>query len=159
MPTVESYKQGVPCWVDLATSDVSGAIEFYGGLFGWRFDAYPMGPEQGGITYYMSTINGGNVAGLIELMPGMDQATAWNTYIAVDDADAAAQRAVDAGGTVLMAPDEIPGSGRSALVQDPEGARISLWQQKGHIGSSVVNESGSVVWNEMHGAHVHHGPP
>lgn len=149
MPKVESYAQGTPCWVDLISSDVEGAKTFYGSLFGWEYDANPMGPDM---TYYMATKSGGNVAGLMQQMPDMATAgvpSLWNTYIAVDSADEAAARVTEAGGSLMFPPDDVPGSGRMAVGTDNAGTHIGFWEAKGHIGSSVVNEPGAVVWNEL----------
>lgn len=149
MPTVDSYTQGTPCWSDLSSSDVEGAKHFYGSLFGWDFDGRAMGPDM---TYYMATLKGRNVAGLLQQMPDMAAAgvpSFWNTYIAVDSVDEAAAKVAEAGGTLIFPPDEVPGSGRMVLVTDPTGAQISFWESKGHIGASVVNEPGAVIWNEL----------
>ena len=155
MAIVESYLQGTPCWVDLVTTDVVSAREFYGSLFGWQYDAYPMGPPEAGLTYYMSTLHGKNVAGLMQDFDDAAETDVhWNTYLAVDDADAAAARAVEAGGTLVRPVDEIPGSGRIGSLLDPSGAAIGLWQTTGHIGSAVVNEPGAVIWNELRSGDV-----
>jgi uncharacterized protein len=154
MPTVESYAQGTPCWVDLSSSDVDRSKEFYGSLFGWEFQANVMSPEM---TYYMATLPGGNVAGLMAQMA--DQASggapsAWTTYLAVDSAEEAAAKVAGAGGTLLAPADEVPGSGWMAIALDPAGALFGLWQAGGHIGASVVNEPGAVIWNELQVANV-----
>ena len=73
----------------------------------------------------------------------------WNTYIAVDDVDAAADRAEKAGGQVVMPPFDVMDAGRMTFVIDPTGAAIAFWQAKGHIGATVVNEAGAVIWNEL----------
>ncbi|RFA23552.1 VOC family protein [Subtercola boreus] len=146
MSIVEKYPQGAPCWIDLITTDVDGARAFYGELFGWNYDAYPM---PGDATYYMSTIGGKNVAGLMQQPTPDAGPTSWQTYIAVDDAEAAAARVTEAGGTLLFPVDEIPGSGRMTIALDTEGARFGVWQTTGHIGSAVVNEHGAPLWHEL----------
>ncbi|MCZ2401830.1 VOC family protein [Paenarthrobacter sp. Z7-10] len=149
MPNVDSYSSGTPCWCDLVSSDVEGARQFYGSLFGWDFDGRAMGPDM---TYYMATLNGRNVAGLMQQMPDMAAAgipSVWNTYIAVDSVDSAAERITEAGGTLVFPPDEVPGSGRMVMATDTAGAYIGFWEGKGHIGASVVNEPGTVIWNEL----------
>jgi len=73
----------------------------------------------------------------------------WNTYIAVDSADEATERAKAAGGTVAMEPFDIPQAGRMAFVLDPAGTPVALWQAGDHVGASVVNEPGAVIWNEL----------
>ena len=37
---------GAPIWIDLTTSDLGHAQQFYGAVFGWTFEA--AGPEYGG---------------------------------------------------------------------------------------------------------------
>src|SRR4051812_50222598 len=43
---IDEYEPGVPSWIDIGTSDVQGAADFYGALFGW--DAPEGPPETGG---------------------------------------------------------------------------------------------------------------
>ena len=35
MPAVNSIPVGAPIWLDLSTSDLDRAADFYGALFGW----------------------------------------------------------------------------------------------------------------------------
>ncbi|HET8592630.1 MAG TPA: VOC family protein [Solirubrobacterales bacterium] len=66
------------------------------------------------------------------------------------DADAAARRVEDAGGTVLMGPFEIPGeAGRMAVCRDSGGAAFSIFQPKRHKGAELVNEVGAWTWNNL----------
>jgi predicted enzyme related to lactoylglutathione lyase len=51
----------------------------------------------------------------------------WIAYIAVDDADAAAEKAGSLGGQVLLPPTEIPGFGRAAVLRDPQGAAFGVF--------------------------------
>jgi predicted enzyme related to lactoylglutathione lyase len=147
MPVVTSYKQGTPSFVDLATTDEAGAITFYGALFGWTEEANPMGPDQ---YYHMFSLNGSVVAGMYKMAPEMgDHPPYWATYITVDNADEAGQRAVAAGGKLVMEPMDVFTFGRMVGIQDPQQAFVNLWQAKDHIGSQIVNEPGSVVWNEL----------
>jgi predicted enzyme related to lactoylglutathione lyase len=73
----------------------------------------------------------------------------WNSYVAAADVDAITGRAADAGGTVLMPPMDVMDAGRMAVVADPTGAPIALWQAKNNIGSEVVNEPGAFCWSEL----------
>lgn len=74
---------------------------------------------------------------------------AWNTYVWVDDADATAEKVLQAGGAVLAEPFDIYGVGRMALLADTEGAAFSVWQAREHRGSKVVNEHGAVIFNGL----------
>ena len=144
MPERQSYLPGTPSWVDIGT-DVEAAKAFYGGLFGW--DAMEAGPveETGG--YGMFTKAGKMVAGFgPQMNPGPP---VWATYVSVDDADATAAKVQAASGTVVMAPMDVMTAGRMAVFQDPQGAFFSVWQPGEHTGAQLVNEPGSLSWNEL----------
>jgi uncharacterized protein len=143
MPKVTSYRQGVPNWVDVSTPDIAGATSFYTSLFGWT--AEDLGEQAG--HYTMLRKDGADVAGLGPNFSGGPPS--WMTYLAVDDVDAAVARVADAGGSVMMPPDDIFDSGRMAVAADPAGAVFGMWQAKQHIGSAVVNEPGTPVWHEL----------
>ena len=148
MSKVTKYKPGAFCWVDLATSDETGASAFYTALFGWTTSPIPMGPD---FNYVMCSLNGEHVGALFappaEHTGGLPPH--WKSYVSVVDADANAARAAELGGTVAYAPMDVPGSGRMAILIDPTGAMIATWQSSGHSGAGVVNEPGSLVWNEL----------
>jgi predicted enzyme related to lactoylglutathione lyase len=139
------YPQGVPAWVDLSTSDAQAAREFYGGLFGWEWDV-STDPQFGG--YSQALLRGKRVAGL---GPRMDdsQPVAWTTYLATDDVDKVAQAIGEHGGAVVMPPMSVGEEGRMVVASDPTGVFFGLWQPGTHAGAQLVNEPGTVVWNEL----------
>jgi predicted enzyme related to lactoylglutathione lyase len=79
---------------------------------------------------------------------GAGAETTWNTYVAVDDADAAAGAIAAAGGTVVSEPTDAGDGGRAALCSDPAGAAFRLWQPRTRLGAQVVNAPGA--WNFSH---------
>lgn len=144
MPERDGYAPGTPGWVDIGT-DVEGAKAFYGALFGWTAqDAGP--PEQsGGYGFFLK--DGRMVAGYgPQQTPGRPF---WTTYVVVGDADEAAKRVEQAGGTVVMSPTDVMTQGRMAVFSDPQGAFISAWQPGEHRGAQLVNEPGALCWNEL----------
>jgi len=146
MPKVERYRHGVPSWVDVSTRDVEASAAFYGKLFGWSLGP-DLGPEAGG--YRMLRKDGLDVAGVGPLM-AEDAPPAWSSYINVDDADAACERVGPAGGNLIMGPMDLPnGSGRMALATDPTGGFVGIYQAGTHHGAVLVNETGTLVWNEL----------
>jgi predicted enzyme related to lactoylglutathione lyase len=149
MPERTSYVQGTPNWVDLQTPDQAAAKAFYAGLFGWAYDDQPMSEGQ---VYSMAMLDGKNVGAIAPQSPELAAAGAppmWNTYLAVDSVDDAASKVEAAGGKVLMPPFDVMDSGRMTFVADPGGATAGLWQAGSHIGASLVNEPGTVIWNEL----------
>ena len=144
-----SYAPGTFCWVDLAATDQDAAKKFYSTIFGWTANDLPMGD---GVTYSMMQKNGKNAAAIAPMMPMQKDAGSpptWNSYIAVDNVDTTANKAASLGGTVVMPPMDVPEAGRMAIVQDPTGAYVSLWQPGNHKGAEVVNETGAVCWQEL----------
>lgn len=140
---VGRYEHGVPCWVDLGTSDIPKGAEFYSRLFGWEVEFG--GEEVGG--YSMASLRGRFVAGLgPQMNPGPPT---WTTYVSVDSAEEAVARAKSSGGNVLMGPMDVMDAGRMAIFSDPAGAVISVWQPMKHIGAQIVNEPGTLSWNEL----------
>jgi len=149
MPVRTSYAQGTPNWVDLQTTNQNAAKAFYGGLFGWTFDDQQM--PQGG-AYSMAKLGDEQVAAIAPQPPEVAAAGAppmWNTYLAVDSADDAVGKVEAAGGQVAMAPFDVMDAGRMAFVLDPSGAAVAFWQAGQHIGATLVNEPGTVTWNEL----------
>jgi uncharacterized protein len=140
----ERYEQGTFSWADLGTSDPEAAKAFYSGLFGWQTEDSPL--PQGGM-YTLAKLQGRAVAGLAGTMPG--QPTAWNSYVTVDDADAAATRAGELGATVIAEPFDVMELGRMAVLQDPVGAFICVWQARGSIGAELVNGHGRLSLNQL----------
>ena len=149
MPEVTKYAQGTPSWLDLATTDLSGAERFYGELFGWECKRVPAGEGQ---FYSMQYLKGRSVAGMMEQSKEqIEQGIPpnWSTYITVDDVDAVVAKSEKLGGRVITAPIDVFDNGRLAVLQDPEGAFFFLWQANKHIGTELVNEHGTVIWNEL----------
>ena len=145
MPERTEYTPGTPSWVDVSAPDVEAAAAFYAGLFGWSVEA-DQRPEAGG--YRMATLHERTVAGIGPVM-NPDRPPAWNVYVTVDDADATVSHAEIHNGTILMQPMDILDVGRMAVLQDTNGAVISLWQPLDHIGAGLVNEAGAFTWNEL----------
>jgi len=144
MPTVTSYRNGVPNWVDVTANDVDASVAFYTALFGWT--AHDQGAAAG--RYHMFTSDGRSVAGLGP-RTNRDVPSTWSTYLAVDDLDATLATAVDAGGSLAMPRTDVFASGSMGVVIDPTGAPISFWQAGDHIGCELVNETNTLVWNEL----------
>jgi predicted enzyme related to lactoylglutathione lyase len=80
-----------------------------------------------------------DVAG-IGLLPEGAEATGWNTVIAVASVDAAASRALDCGGELLLPPTDATPAGCIAVVRDPGGAVFCLWEAQERRGAQLVNE-------------------
>ncbi len=143
------YTPGTFSWTDLTTTDQDAAKTFYGSLFGWEAEDMPMGD---GVFYSMQRVDGKDVAA-ISPQPQMQRDAGvppmWNSYITVENVDAAADRAKELGATLHAPPFDVMEAGRMAVIQDPQGAFFMLWQANQHIGAALVNAPGALSWNEL----------
>jgi len=123
--------------------DQQAALDFYRDIFGWQGE--PGSPETGG--YAVCTNRGLAVAGI---GPTMDEntPTVWTTYLSSDDADATVAAIAKAGGQTMMPPMDVMDLGRMVVAADPAGAVFGIWEPKEFIGAQLVNEPGSLTWNE-----------
>ena len=146
---VENYVDGTPSWVDLITADLDGAVSFYCDLFGWQ--AINAGDEA--MPYSMCMKAGKPVAGIGPIPEGCPFPAAWTTYISVSDADAIAMATAEAGGKVLSPAVDIGDGGtrlgRMAVISDPAGGVVGIWQPDQHRGAGLVNEENTFAWNEL----------
>jgi predicted enzyme related to lactoylglutathione lyase len=140
-----SYPPGTFSWVDLNTDDQEGSKAFYAGLLGWTYNDVPV---EEGIHYSMAQVDGHDVAAISPMPPGTE-VVHWNCYVTVEDADATAARAKELGATLLAEPFDVFDSGRMAILQDPQGAILSIWQPREHIGAGLVNAPGALTWNDL----------
>ena len=147
MSEQDRYIPGVPCWVDTTQPDPAAAAEFYGGLFGWELE--DVMPPEAGASYYIGRLGGGDVAAIGSRPEGAPEGAVWNTYVWVEDADETAAKVREAGGTALSEPMDVGDSGRMAVFADPAGATFCVWQPGTHRGAAVVNEHGSLNFNDL----------
>jgi predicted enzyme related to lactoylglutathione lyase len=136
----ESYAPGMFCWADLGTTDRESAKAFYTRLFGW--EAVDAGEEGAGTTF---SLDGRDVAALSDT----EERPRWSSYVSVEDADGASARARELGAELVAEPADVPEAGRTAVIRDPVGATLNLWQPGSRVGAGRVNDPGCMVWNEL----------
>ena len=98
------------------------AAKFYTQLFGWKTEAMP-----GGMPYTLFKQDGKMVGGLMG-RPHEQVPPHWLAYVKVENVDSSAKKASDLGAKTIMPPTDIPTVGRIAVIQDPEGAPLGLFQ-------------------------------
>jgi uncharacterized protein len=146
---VTSYEQGTPSWVDLSTSDVVGALGFYSALFGWVDEPNDAGD---GMVYHMQKLGDDYACAITQQRPDeaeMGVPPHWGVYVTVEDVEASVGRVASAGGQVVAEPFDVMDAGRMAVVADPTGGLVNLWQARQHIGAGVQHEVGSLTWSEL----------
>ncbi len=140
---------GKPCWFELSTAQgaLADAETFYGKVLGWTTADAGMP----GFDYHLASHGGDMIAGLAEAPPdAADMPPNWMIYFDVDDADAAAVKVKALGGQVFREPADIPGTGRYAVLSDPQGAVFGVLQPAPMDPQPPV-ESGA--WNQQKESH------
>lgn len=127
MRNTPGIRPGHFCWLDLAAADAAVAGEFYNRLLGWtirthsvctgQFASFRLGEEEVATVYQL---------GPRHLAQGVP--SHWTPYVAVSNVDQSTRLAAALGASVVVAPMDIPGKARIALLQDPVGAVLGLWQ-------------------------------
>jgi predicted enzyme related to lactoylglutathione lyase len=140
-----SYPPGTFSWADLGTTDTEAAKAFYTQLFGWE-------AEDAAVTdagpYTMLRLGGLEVCALYERNATAGP-PAWLAYVTVRDVDESARRAQALGATLAQEPIDVVDAGRMAVVQDPTGAFLALWQPRSQIGARLVNDPGAMCLNQL----------
>jgi predicted enzyme related to lactoylglutathione lyase len=112
--------------VELNTTDVAKAKDFYGKLFDWKMEDMPM--DQG-MTYTLINVGEGTGGGMMkQMIPGAP--SSWLSYVLVDDIKSATKKARDLGAHVMKDSMEVPNMGWLSILTDPTGAMLGLWQSK-----------------------------
>ncbi len=143
------YTPGTFSWADLTTTDQEAAKAFYGELFGWELEDLPAGE---GAVYTMASVDGKHVAAISPQPQQQREAGVppmWNSYITVESADDALERARGLGATVHAPAFDVFDAGRMGVIQDPQGAFFCVWEPKETIGAALVNGPGLLCWNEL----------
>src|SRR5215471_13638293 len=119
-------------WFMLQTEDVFTAVRFYQGLFGWEIDTGPTGN-------FLMRRNGTPFASIMQIkdrIPNVSEST-WLAAINVTDVKKAVASAKSLGATIRTDVTDLPGWGRFALLQDPDGAPLILAQPQRSLGGNL----------------------
>ena len=109
------------CWYEVFTPDAARARDFYGSVFG--LEARRLVEDGAPELEFYTLHSGTKIVGGIEQTTGA--APHWRIYFAVADADVAAARITELGGSVGVPPFDTP-YGRMAVASDPTGAAFAI---------------------------------
>lgn len=119
-------KNGEFCWNELATSNLQAAKDFYGKTFGWKFSEHKMGE----MTYTMIKTNDKEFGGIWSIPKDQEKQIPphWMAYILVENLDESLKKATKNGASIVKPAATAGDMGRFAIIKDPTGAHIALWQ-------------------------------
>jgi len=111
---------GKPVHVEIPAQDTAQSRDFWGSLFGWKFEAYEGSPSE----YHMTRFDE-QTGGAIYVPDGASQGM--RVYFDVDDVNAASARVRELGGEMgdVM---PVPSMGWFSIGKDPAGNDFGLWQ-------------------------------
>lgn len=116
---------GVVSWNELVSRDPDASGKFYTQLFGWTADTMNMGP---GMDYTFFKVGESREAGLLRMPAEAGPApTMWMSYVTVSDLPSAIAKAKALGAKLCKDVTSLP-MGRFAIIADPQGATLGLWE-------------------------------
>ena len=134
-------------WFDLATENVAAARVFYGAVFDWKFEQVSGGPPE----YTVIRNATGKVGGMFR-KPRRNDVRAgahWLSLISVRDVQESARIVSERGGSVLLAPTQVPGRGTHAVFRDPQGAIFGVLAATGGDPADDPIVDGDVFWLDL----------
>jgi len=146
--------EGTFFWYELMTSDQDAAIDFYKAVA--DYEAADFSNPDGGFRYVILSVGDHGIGGVMEINDDMKAHGAqpgWLGVILVADADEAARRIAEAGGTIHKGPADIPTVGRFAVVADPGGAIFEVlapFPQEKQMAPLDPATPGKVGWHELY---------
>jgi len=108
--------------VEIAAQDAGKLRAFYGGLFGWTFEAMPAME-----TYTTARLGAGDDAMGVAIYPRENEGPGVTNYVGVDSVEGHVAKVEALGGTIIHR-FTVPAMGYGAVALDPEGNVIGLWQ-------------------------------
>lgn len=139
MSTQVTTAVGKFVWHEHASTDPARAQDFYKQLLGWEFEVF----KPGEVDYTVLSVGGHGHGGFPPVPEGTP--SHWVGNVQVESADGTAEKAKAGGGRVIVDPMDIPEVGRYAVIADPQGAVVAVFQPAGDgpMGQGVF------VWDEL----------
>jgi predicted enzyme related to lactoylglutathione lyase len=145
----KSAAHGRFVWHDLATPNPDAAKAFYPQITPWQTQAW----DDDATDYTMWTLEGAPIGGVTPLasdVASTGMSPQWLAYVSVYDVDASVRQVASLGGQVRMGPKEVPHVGCWAVIADPQGATIGVFEPAatppGHAGPPNIGE---FSWHEL----------
>ncbi len=132
-PPDELADPGEWIWSSLITSDVDAGAAFYQSLF--NYEVYPVDDDGDGTSDHAVFASENYARASANSLPEKrpDAHSHWISFVRVDDVAAAAAKATQLGGRVVVEPRVDRQGGKLAVVADPQGAHFGLmeWSDNG----------------------------
>ncbi len=140
-------KIGTFVWYEHLTDDPKAAIAFYTEVVGWKTQPFGTGDD-----YTMWVGSQGPLGGNMKLPDQAKKMGApphWIGNVRVESVDATATLATKLGGKIYKEASDIPDVGRFAVIADPQGAALSIFQPKAAMEAHDATKEGEFCWREL----------
>ncbi|MGB0952880.1 MAG: VOC family protein [Planctomycetota bacterium] len=137
------------CWAEHASAAPEEAKSFYASLFGWQEADLPAAPVPG---YAILALEQQWMAGVwpfTEEQQAAGHPSRWIPFVRVADLAKSLAKIVKRKGRVQGGKRAVPGFGRAAVVKDPQGVVLALWQPDPLPAADYVGSPGQPCWFEL----------
>jgi predicted enzyme related to lactoylglutathione lyase len=134
-------------WHELAVPSQDAAQSFYLKVTPWKTEPWDHSPD-----YTLLTNEGTPLGGIAELTKDLAARGVpphWLPYVSVYDVDACARQAVALGGQLRMGPKEVPNIGAWAVIADPQGAALGIYEPANPRPPAGPPGVGDFSWHEL----------
>jgi predicted enzyme related to lactoylglutathione lyase len=131
-------------WFEYVSKDAPKAQGFFGELFGWSTKNVPM-PDG---AYTMIAAPDGTTIGGYFASPDGGSKASWLPYLLVPSAADIAAKVKSLGGSIMKDAFKVGDFATMAVVIDPLGAPLALWQPT-KPEDAAKPSAGHFVWNEL----------
>ena len=113
-------------WTDLTVENADEVRDFYASVVGWGIEPCDMG---GYSDYTMTAADGTPVGGVCHARgTNAEMPPVWMVYVNVEDLAGSLERCREQGGEVVLGPKGMGGHGSYAVIRDPAGAMMALFE-------------------------------
>ncbi len=128
-PLTRTEGHGSWVWAELWTNEIPDAADFYADVLGVGHDTV----DRAGEAYHVLTSAGEPRCGVVKIPAELEKVEpGWAPYVAVSDLGASLNKVKELGGRVIFGETEHPAEGSVALIGDPSGAVLFIYQIGSH---------------------------
>jgi uncharacterized protein len=127
-------------WHEQVSPEPKQAQDFYTALFGWGIEVW----KPGEVDYTMISARGQMHGGFSKALEGAPPPH-WLSHVRVERLEATIEKAKAAGGKLAAGPFEMEEVGRIAIIGDPQGAYVGIYEPE----SEGPSPEGVFVWDEL----------
>ena len=113
-------------WTELLTDDIDAATTFLTDVIGWTAEKMPGMDGK----YVILKNDEGPACGVMSIagthFEQAETGQVWLSYVSVADVGSAVDKALQAGGSVIQPPFDVPGIGRICLLSDPSDVPFGI---------------------------------